>query len=191
MYWYIAFFHTRAVPSRRNWSCHVKLKNFKLYFCFFFTFSFSSIHKEKVKPVINQPTKMTEWDQCRTLEYSEMKYMTTEKLSIIPFHEESSYTTDMSTETLSESEGKYNRQVQARNVFNKFLIAQVVEEALLLFPFFLCALWNCVRVRQNKIKVNSLATVLDQLFSILCSLMLFWWELRSITFEDPSRKALH
>ncbi|XP_078239118.1 uncharacterized protein LOC144585801 [Pogona vitticeps] len=74
-----------------------------------FEYVFSKIHKKKVKSVIDQPTKMTEWGRCRTLEYSEMKNMTRDKLSIIPFYEESNYTTDASTETLSENEGKYNR----------------------------------------------------------------------------------
>ncbi|KAH0622662.1 hypothetical protein JD844_025158 [Phrynosoma platyrhinos] len=71
-----------------------------------FDYVFSRIHKEKTKPVVEQATEVIEWDQCRSVEYSNLKNKSREKLSVTPFHEDSSCTAGASTFVENEDQEK-------------------------------------------------------------------------------------
>lgn len=73
---------------------------------FLFVFSFSRIHKDRAKLIVDQHAEMIQWPQTRSLEDFNLEKMGTEKLPIISSHEKSDYIiSDISV----ENEGKYNR----------------------------------------------------------------------------------
>lgn len=80
-----------------------------MYFSLFM-FSFSKIHKERTKIVACQHPEMSELDLHRDVEDSDMKNMTEEKFSIVSFPQEFSYaTSSISTDTVTDTEGKYKK----------------------------------------------------------------------------------
>ncbi|XP_042301519.1 LOW QUALITY PROTEIN: dynein axonemal heavy chain 14 [Sceloporus undulatus] len=86
--------------------CKTKNKEGKMAF----DYVFSRIQKGRTKPVVEQATEVTEWDQCRSLEYSHLKNESREKLSVTPFHEYSSCTTGASS--FVENEDQEETEVQ-------------------------------------------------------------------------------